>query len=140
MNCGQIMKSDIQFVTPNTPVKEAACAMRDRDIGFLPVCDEKRHVLGTLTDRDIAIRLVAEGKAATEPVNNVMTREAICCLPGDDIEVAQQRMASAHKSRIMCTDSDGCLVGIISLSDIAQAVEPTQAAETMRSVTQREAA
>jgi len=140
MRCEEIMKRNVQFVSKSSTAREAACIMRDENIGFLPVCDEQKRVLGTLTDRDLAIRLVAENRPATEPVGNVMTNETICCRTTDDIGQAEQRMATEHKSRIMCVDENGRLEGVISLSDIAQVSTDERAAKTMRGVTEREAA
>ena len=89
-------------------------------------------MLGTITDRDIAIRLVAAKKPGTTTVEDVMTREVISCSPKDDIRRAQELMAENHKSRIMCLDTGGRLVGVISLSDIAQHEHGARAAETLR--------
>jgi CBS domain-containing protein len=95
-------------------------------------------VLGTVTDRDIAIRLVAEQLALGTPVERIMTREAIACHPQDDIREAEELMGEHRKSRIMCVDDDGALVGVISLSDIAKLGSGRAAATTLRRVSQRE--
>jgi CBS domain-containing protein len=113
--------------------------MRDENIGFLPVCDDKSKVLGTITDRDIAIRVCADDRACSKTqIADVMTREVIACRPGDDIGRAQQLMSKHHKSRILCTDDSGKLVGVISLSDIAQRMADA-GAQILREVTTREA-
>ena len=103
------------------------------------MCDESHKVLGTITDRDLAIRVVAEGRAAQTPVGEVLTREAVACRPGDDLRKAENLMSRYHKSRIMCVDEAGTLVGIISLSDIAQFEQGTRASDTLREVSSREA-
>ena len=61
MKCKDIMKTDIECVSPQASVQEAARKMRDQNIGFLPVCEANMKVIGTVTDRDITIRAVAEG-------------------------------------------------------------------------------
>jgi len=94
--------------------------MRNKNIGFLPVCDEAGKVLGTLTDRGIAIRLVAQGKSATNAVSDIMTREVAACKPSDDIRHAERLLAERKESRSMCVDDAGRLVGVFSLSDIAR--------------------
>src|SRR5512133_3810052 len=119
MRCQEIMKMDVECVSPRDSVGEAAIRMRDDNIGFLPVCDQSKRVLGTLTDRDIAIRLVAGQKAGDSFVEEIMTREVVACSPKDDVQKVHQLMANHHKSRVMCLDSDGSLAGVISLSDIA---------------------
>jgi CBS domain-containing protein len=139
MHCRDIMKRDVECVTPQTTAQDAARRMRDQGIGFLPVCDESRKVLGTVTDRDLTIRVLADARAAATPSGEVLTRESVTCSPDDDLRQAEQLMASHHKSRIMCVDAEGRLVGVISLSDIAQREKGARAAETLREVSQREA-
>jgi CBS domain-containing protein len=139
MLCSDLMKTEPSSVLPDDTVHTAAQRMRDENIGFLPVCDGSGKALGTLTDRDIAVRLVAEARPAATPVADVMTREVVACRPDEDIRQAEERMRKAQKSRIMCTDAEGRLVGVISLSDIAQVETNDNAAETMRAVTMREA-
>jgi CBS domain-containing protein len=138
MLCEEIMKTTIACVSPVDSVEDAARMMRDENVGFLPVCDESREVVGTITDRDIAIRAVAESLPATTPVEDVMTSEVVSCSAQDDIEVAEQLMAENHKSRIMCMDEDGRLAGVISLSDIAQAEQSDSASDTLRQISERE--
>src|SRR5438094_69530 len=120
MRCEEIMKSDVECVSAIDHVQAAARKMRDAGVGFLPVCDRDRKVLGTLTDRDIAIRLVAEDLAPDTAVQTIMTKEAVSCRPSDALEEATRLMREHHKSRILCCDDDGRLLGVISLSDIAQ--------------------
>jgi CBS domain-containing protein len=139
MRCEEIMKRDVECVTPQSTVQMAAKRMRDQEIGFLPVCDSSKHVLGTVTDRDLAIRVLADGRAATTPVGDVLTQEVIACGPQDDLKKAEDLMGRKQKSRIMCVDSDGRLVGVISLSDIAQKEKAGKASQTLRQITQREA-
>jgi len=103
------------------------------------VCDQALQVVGVITDRDIAIRVVASGRPGSTAIRDVMTNEVVACKPGDDVSKAERMMGAHQKSRIMCIDDDGKLVGVISLSDIAQREDSEQAAETMKQVSQREA-
>lgn len=139
MQCEEIMKKDVECVSPRDSVQDAAVRMRDDNIGFLPVCDQSKKVLGTLTDRDIAIRVVAAQKPASTLVEDVMTDEVVACQPKDDIGDAERAMAKSHKSRIMCVDEGGRLLGVISLSDIAQHESGETASETLRGISEREA-
>jgi CBS domain-containing protein len=132
------MKKNIHCVSPEDSAQTATGMMRDENVGFLPVCDSGRKVEGTITDRDIAIRLVASGKPASTAVEQLMTREVVACEPGDDIERAKQLMALHQKSRMMCIDDQGRLAGVISLSDIVQR-EGGLAGETLQQITAREA-
>jgi len=139
MRCEEIMKQDVECVSPRDTVEDAASRMRDTNIGFLPVCDQSKKVLGTLTDRDIAIRLVAARKPGSTLVEDVMTNEVVACRPEDDVQTAEHTMAQHQKSRIMCVDEGGRLVGVISLSDIAQHERGDLASKTLREVSEREA-
>jgi CBS-domain-containing membrane protein len=135
--CRDIMKREIECLSPRESAQTAAERMRERNIGFLPICDDGMTVLGTVTDRDLALRIVAERRSAATPVEQIMTREVVACYPQDSIEVAKELMADHRKSRIMCVDDDGALLGVISLSDIAK-LEGDGAGRTLRAVSQRE--
>src|SRR5882724_12186502 len=139
MLCRDVMKGDVRFITAQTTVARAAALMRDEQIGFLPVCDLARNVIGTLTDRDIAIRVVADNHSANESVERFMSPGAVTCLSGEDLSAAQDLMGEMQVSRIICVGEDGQLEGVISLSDIAQLGDGADATATLRSVTVREA-
>lgn len=138
MRCEEIMKMNVECVSPIDRVQVAARKMRDASIGFLPVCDENDKVLGAVTDRDIAVRLVAEELAPDTPVQEIMTKGVISCLPGDELTRATGLMREHHVSRVFCCDELGRLVGVISLSDIAQ-IAADEGAATLRDVSEREA-
>ncbi len=140
MRCQEIMKQELECVSPRETIEDAAMRMRDENIGFLPVCDPSKKVLGTITDRDIAVRVVAAKKPGGTMVEEVMTREVIACHPRDDLREAERAMAEHHKSRIMCVDGDGVLVGVISLSDLVRHEGARRAASTLIEVSAREAA
>ncbi len=140
MRCEQLMKRDVQRVRPADDLRSAARKMRDRNVGFLVVCDEEGRAIGTLTDRDLVIRADAEGldPSATR-VREVMTAQVIACRPGEDVGVAERRMREEQKSRIVVTDTAGQVVGVISLSDFAT-WDPKGAAETLCEIANRESA
>ena len=137
MRCSEIMKTDIECVSPLTSIRDAAQRMRDQGIGFLPVCNESMQPVGTLTDRDIAVRAVAEGASLNAPVEACMTRGVVDCRPSDGIEDARELMEQHQVSRIICTDGQGRIEGVISLSDIVDQDEDS-GAQTLRRVSQRE--
>ena len=138
MKCADIMKTDIECVSPHSSIQTAAHHMREQNVGFLPVCDKEMRVVGTLTDRDIAIRAVADNLPASTKVEELMTREVVGCSPEDDLNHARDLMGVHHKSRIMCIGRGGRLQGVISLSDLAQLDELT-GVDTLRRVSEREA-
>jgi CBS domain-containing protein len=140
MRAEEIMKKDVECLLEQDTIQQASRRMRDYNIGFLPVCDAQGRAIGTLTDRDIAIRVCAEDRlpGATN-VSEVMTREVVTCKLGDDLRECEKKMAEHKKSRIMVTDANDKLVGVISLSDIAEKEPGDLAAKTLREVASREA-
>jgi CBS domain-containing protein len=140
MKCQDIMKVDVECISPDDSVHDAAQCMRDENIGFLPVCDDAGRVIGTVTDRDLTIRVLAEGKdAVSTKVQDAMTRDVVSCRKADPLKRAEELMADNHKSRIMVLDDDEKLVGVISLSDIAQYESPRRTYALFQQVTEREA-
>lgn len=139
LTCRDVMKEELSCCGPDDTAQRAARKMRDENVGFIPVCDEHRHVLGTVTDRDLAVRLVADNRQATTKLTEVMTREVVACRPTDPIGRAHEQMALKKKSRLMVLDPDDRLVGVISLSDIVEISGDQEAAGTLREVAAREA-
>jgi CBS domain-containing protein len=138
MICSEIMKSAIECVSPGDPADLAARKMRDHNVGFLPVLDPSLRAIGTITDRDIAVRLVANNLPLVTPIADLMSSEVVACKPTDDVRRAEELMGLHRVSRVLCVEEDGALAGVISLSDIAQHESPVVAARTLRDVTTRE--
>jgi CBS domain-containing protein len=139
MKCAEVMKRTVECLLEDDTVEEAARRMRDANIGFLPVCDRDRRVVGTLTDRDIAIRVAAESLVAGEcVVGSVMSGDVVSCRAEDELAEAEGLMGQNRKSRIVVVDGDGVIQGVISLSDIVDRESPRRASATMREVISRE--
>ena len=138
MLCKDIMKKDVQCASAEASIQSVALAMRESNIGFIPVCDENLRVVGTITDRDLAIRAVAQGLPAKTTLESLMTRQVVACKPEDELDQARELMAQHHKSRIVCVNHNGQLLGVISLSDIAQ-VDEKSGLDTLRKISGREA-
>ncbi|MCI0671380.1 MAG: CBS domain-containing protein [Myxococcaceae bacterium] len=119
MRVSEVMKREVVTVSPDETVEAAARRMRDADVGFLPVCDADGRPLGTLTDRDVVLRVVAERRSSALPVRAVMTHEVVACRPGDAVSDAERLMHEHHKARLLCTDARGRLKGVLALADIA---------------------
>jgi len=139
MLCRDVMKADVRCATAQTTVAQAAALMRDEQIGFLPVCDAARKVLGTLTDRDIAISVVAENHSIHECVEQFMSSGVVACRSDEDLSLAQDLMGEMQVARIVCVNENGQLEGVISLSDLAQLGDGADVTAVLRSVTIREA-
>lgn len=137
MKVRDVMKTDPITMKLDDTVVDAARLMRDHGIGFLPVCDENRRVQGVITDRDLVTRVLAENRALSTPVVDVMTLELVRCRSDDDVARAAASMADTHKGRILVTRDDDVLEGVFSLSDLAD-VDDASAAETLKKVSARE--
>jgi CBS domain-containing protein len=138
MMCGDVMKSAVKCIAPEATIEAAAAMMRDEGIGFLPVCDRERRVLGTLTDRDIVVRVVAAHASPAQAVQEFMTRTLVSCHPRDELDRASELMSEEKVSRIICLDDDGKLEGVISLSDIAALDDGRRASAALRDMSDRE--
>lgn len=119
MQVSQILTRDVETIGPATSVKEAAQRMRSMDVGSLPVCDG-RHLLGMVTDRDITIRITAEGRdAANTPVQEAMTSGVAYVFEDQDVQDAARIMREQQIRRLPVLNRDKQLVGILALGDIA---------------------
>ncbi len=139
MRCRDLMKREVARCTEDLTVEACARMMRDNNVGFLPVVDGERQVVGVITDRDLALRVVAEGRAPDTAVGQVMTRDVRICHPEDTLQDAERRMGALRKSRLVVADDEGRCVGVISLSDVAQADSRRRAGGVLKAVTRREA-
>lgn len=118
MKIAEVMTRNPEWIRPETTVESAAARMRDLDTGFIPVGDGVR-LQGVITDRDIAIRAVAEGlDAATAPVEDVMTPTVIYCYDDQDVQKAADVMAEKQVRRLIVLNRDKKLTGIVSLGDL----------------------
>jgi CBS domain-containing protein len=139
MRCQDVMTKNVTVCCEDDTAEWCAQLMRDRKVGFVPVVDADGRVSGLVTDRDLALRLVAEGRASATPLSTIMTRDVRICRPEDDLEVAEQRMAALRKSRLVVVDDFGRCLGVISLADVAQTDSRSHAGDVLYAVTQREA-
>ncbi len=140
MYCRDVMTRNVDCVSPNDTARVAAQRMGNEDVGFLPVCDQSKKVLGTLTDRDLALRILAAGQPPDTPVSQIMTHQVIACRPDDDLSQAESLMAKHQKSRILCLDNGGHLAGVISLADIVHKEDASKVSDMLREMKSERAA
>jgi CBS domain-containing protein len=137
MKVKDIMTKEVEIVHPDDSLKEAAQKMRDRDIGFLPVCDGDRLV-GAVTDRDITLRSTAQGTDPNTSIGrDLMTSPIVYCFDDQDVkEVA--KLMEAHQIRRVAVVSREAnrLVGVVSLGDIARNSTKEVSAEVLESVSE----
>ncbi len=120
MNIETCMSKDVCIASPAQTIREAARMMKEIDAGFLPVGEDNRLV-GTITDRDIAVRGVAEGKGPDTPVRDVMSGGVLFCFEDEALDAVSTKMGVLQVRRLPVLNRDKRLVGIISLGDISQA-------------------
>jgi CBS domain-containing protein len=108
--------------------------MKEESVGFVPICDDEGKPIGVVTDRDLAIRVLAEGRSADDPIDQFITRDAIACRIGDDLRDAERLMRERRTSRVMVCDDEGKVRGVISLADIAGVADDEEIGETVQQV------
>ncbi len=119
MKISEVMTTEVQTVSADQTAREAAHFMLRSEAGSIPVCDGDR-VIGMITDRDIAVRGVAEGRGPDTPVRDLMSDGIICARADDDVDAVAKRMSREQVRRLPVLDEDEKLVGIISLGDLAR--------------------
>ena len=118
MKISDCMTTKVQLVTPAQTIQEAAELMIRFDAGALPVGDDDRLV-GMLTDRDIAIRAIGEGKGPQTPIHEVMSNDVRYCFEDESIEHVARNMGAIQVRRLPVLNRSKRLVGIVTLGDIA---------------------
>jgi len=120
MRVSEAMTRDVRIATPGQPIRDVARIMAEIDAGVLPVAENDR-MIGMITDRDIAIRAVAQGKGPDTPVRDVMsTDQVLYCFDDEDLEHVAKNMADEKVRRLPVVNREKRLVGIVSLGDLAQ--------------------
>lgn len=118
MNVSEVMTAQVATANPRTTIAEVARTMASVESGAVPVTDDGK-VVGLITDRDIVLRVVAEGKGLDTPVADVMTEGVETCRDDDNVADATGKMGSKQIRRLVVLDADGKLAGILSLGDVA---------------------
>ena len=129
------MSCDVIVASPTQSIRDAAKTMAKIDAGILPVGENDRLV-GMITDRDIAIRAVAEGKPPTTKVRDIMSEEVLYCFDDQDLEEVAQNMSQMKVRRMPVVNREKRLVGIISLGDLARNEDTGTTGETVSNISQ----
>ena len=122
MLCSEIMTRNPEYCLPSDPVVKAARLMKSEDVGPIPIVDDKdgRRLAGIVTDRDLAIKVVAEARdPQTTPLKQVMTSDVVTCKENDDVEKALKLMQDHQVRRIPVVDGGEHLLAIIAQADVA---------------------
>jgi CBS domain-containing protein len=140
MKIQDIMTRDPSCVTADATVREAAQVMKRENVGIVPVVDgqNERRLVGLVTDRDIAIRCVAEGKDGSCRVRDVMSSDELAtCSQNDEVDNVMQAMRTEKVRRIPIVDERGALVGIVSQADVLLKTRDTnRAGETVEEISE----
>ena len=118
MNVSEVMTAQVATASPRTTIAEVARTMAEIESGAVPVTDDGK-VVGLITDRDIVLRVVAEGKGLDTPVAEVMTEGVETCREDDNVADATAKMGSKQIRRLVVLNESGKLAGILSLGDVA---------------------
>jgi len=137
MKVSEIMTRDVELIQPDDTLHVAAQKMRDRDIGFLPVCDGT-SLMGVLSDRDIAIRAIAGGMDMTVMLGrDLMTSPAIYAFDHQDVKEAAKIMSENQIRRlVVLSRDDERLVGVVSLGDLARSGITDISGQVLRKVSE----
>ncbi|WP_119462048.1 CBS domain-containing protein [Rhodospirillaceae bacterium SYSU D60014] len=121
MQVQEVMTHSVDLIDPNAKIMDAAVKMREDNIGALPIGENDR-LIGMVTDRDIAMRMVAEGRSpGTTSVRDVMSEHIYYCFDDDSLERAAEIMAEHQIRRLPVLNHDKRLVGVIALADLGRA-------------------
>jgi CBS domain-containing protein len=135
MRVSEAMTRDVRICTPGQTIREAARTMAEIDAGAMPVGENDR-LIGMITDRDIAVRGVAQGKGPDTPVREVMSSDVKYCYEDEDLEHVARNMADIKVRRLPVVNREKRLVGIVALGDLARAEDKHTVAKTVKEVSQ----
>jgi len=135
MQAKDIMTKSVKCISPEMRVQDAASEMKTLDVGFLPVCEGDR-LAGTLTDRDIALRVVGEGRNPQDcTTRDVMTTEVYWCYEDQTTDEVADFMAAKEIRRVVILNRDKRLAGVISIGDLSKARgEQKRAGQTLKEI------
>ena len=129
-----VMTDNLCAIDADKPVAYAAKMMRDEDVGLAPIV-EGQKLVGTLTDRDIAVRVVAEGKDPdSTKVRDIATTRLVTVDPGQDLDEALRLMAQHQVRRLPVVEEDGKLVGLVAQADIAEHASDAQTGKVVEKI------
>ena len=129
MKANELMTPSPCCASTQDSARDVARLMRDNDCGAIPVVDEGGSVVGMITDRDLAIRALADGKDGDTKVGEIMTASPCCASVDDSVRDIERLMSDNQVRRIPIVDASGCCVGIVAQADLARAAERDKVTE-----------
>ncbi len=141
--CREVMTGDPVCCVPTDTVARIAKLMKTANIGSVPICEDRhgKQLLGIVTDRDLALQVVAENRdASSTKVQDIMTRQPLACRADDDLQTALDAMEKHQVRRIPVVDDDRRLIGMISQADVAvRSDQPEKTAEVVEELAKSQA-
>ncbi|TMK70483.1 MAG: CBS domain-containing protein [Actinobacteria bacterium] len=132
----EVMTSNPSTIEPNKTVADAARIMKQEDAGVVPVTENGR-LTGMVTDRDIAIRVVAEGKdPKSTPVREVASKDLVTVDPQQDLDEALRLMAKHQVRRLPVVEEDGRLVGVVAQADVARHGDDAKTGQVVQEISE----
>jgi CBS domain-containing protein len=135
MKISDVMTTDVETVSADDTAQDAAKFMLRAEAGSIPVCDGDK-VIGMITDRDIAVRGVAEGRGPDTPIRDLMTDGIVCAREDDDVQDVASKMSEAQVRRLPVLDAQDRLCGIVSLGDLSRQTDGGSAGQALEGVSQ----
>jgi CBS domain-containing protein len=135
----ELMSAEVATMAPTDTVREAARRMGELNVGFLPVVAADGTVVGVVTDRDLAVRVLTPPLPTDTCLEAVMTDAVVACHAGDDLGVAEQLLRDNQVNRLVVLGDDDLLVGVLSVADIAQYEKEGRVGRLVADITEREA-
>ena len=133
MKVRDVMSKDVQVARPGDTVQDVAARMASGDFGFMPVADGDT-LIGTITDRDLVIRALAQGAATSASGVEYITRDPHTAFADDDLKTVLDAMGTKQIRRLPVLDKDSRLVGVVSLGDLSTRVKEKYAGEALEDI------
>lgn len=135
-----VMTKDPVCATPDDSAEDVARLMKENDIGPVPIVEgaASKKLVGIVTDRDLALKVVAEGRdPSTTRVRDVMTQDVVTCRVDDEVDDIMRSMSRHQLRRILVVDENDKLIGIIAQADIATRInEPEKTGEVVKEISE----
>ena len=133
MKIQEVMTRDVQVARPDESIQSVARRMSQGDFGFMPVCDGQK-LEGAVTDRDLAVRALAEGKSFETPVAAVMSRDVQWCRADEDAKSVLKMMGDRQIRRMPIGDDENRLVGVVAIGDLTGAVHDRHTGDALEEI------
>ena len=136
MKVSELMTSEVNFISTDHTIQQAAEKMKNQDIGDIPVVVDG-DVVGMITDRDITVRAVAHGlDPKVSKVVDAMTERVVVCKEEDDVQTAAELMAEHKIRRLVVENAEGNMTGVVSIGDLATSLEQKAACDALRKISE----